>query len=94
VHGWALVQRIELSFDKEKMATQLPGSWIPFFLSLTIFCIRYFLGETHAMESPWISHPLVTALDGLATTFSGIFIGRLLGYWHKYRTTPHENLAI
>ncbi len=60
---------------------------------MTIFYVRYFL-VTHAIGPSWIDPPLVTALDGLITTFSGIFIGRLLGYWNKYRATPHENLVI
>lgn len=92
--GWALIQRVQLRFDKEKMTVQLPGSWQPLILSMAIFSIRYFLGATYATEPTWTNHPTLLMLDSLVTTLSGIFIGRLLGYWSKYRAAPHESLAI
>ncbi len=57
----------------------MPGSWLPLFVILGIFCTKYAVGVTLAMQPAMASHTLFATLVGmLYGLFSGFFSGRAL----------------
>jgi hypothetical protein len=66
---------------------QLPGSWVPMLIIITIFLLRYVTGVAQAMHPEWRSQlsvqvPLAVAFGLL----SGVFVGRAAGLWTLTRS--------
>ena len=65
---------------------QLPGSWVPMVIILSIFSLRYASGVTLALHPHW--RDLATVQWPLALVFgllSGVFLGRALGLFQLTR---------
>lgn len=64
-------------YDPDRRRFFLPGSWVPLALMLGIFCTKYVMGVTLAMQ-PALAHDanLALAVGALYGAFSGAFIAR------------------
>ena len=92
--GSLTVRKLQLRFDKQSSLIEVAGSWIPMILSLSIFCLRYFLGVAYGLHLDLVKNPaLLFILDNVATIISGMFMGRLVGYWQQSKTAPHIALS-
>ena len=68
---------------------QLPGSWVPMVIIVSIFSLRYATGVGLAFNPHWRS--LAAVQWPLAAVFgllSGVFLGRALGLYQMTRTAP------
>jgi|GEM_PF-5047594 hypothetical protein len=91
--GSLTVRLLNLRFDKQKKLIEIGGQWTPMILSISIFSLRYFLGAIHGFYPELTKTPALLALENIATLVSGMFAGRLLGYWKRSKTIPHSDLA-
>jgi hypothetical protein len=70
------------AYDSATRQFAVPGSWLPLFVILGIFCTKYTVGVTLAMQPAMAQHTVFTALVGLLYgLFSGFFAGRALRLW-------------
>lgn len=68
---------------------QLPGSWVPMVIIISIFGLRYASGVSLALNPHWRN--LASVQLPLAMVFgllSGLFLGRALGLYQLTRATP------
>lgn len=75
------VLRIPLASDTrylpERRAFEVPGSWVPLALMVTIFMVKYVAGVMIAMHLPIVHAALFGPMLGLVYgAFSGVFLGR------------------
>lgn len=91
--GAITVRRLHLQFDKRKKLIQIEGSWMPMILSLSIFSLRYVLGIAYAMRPDLSNMIIFNILENIAVIVSGMFLGRIIGYWKKYKNSSHADLA-
>jgi hypothetical protein len=85
--GFAHIQKMVLRFDKRKKMVELPGSWIPLILSLSIFTSKFSINMIISI-SPHLSESiLLLSLELFATTILGIFLGRGVGCLVRYRAS-------
>src|SRR5229473_1483871 len=42
--GYSHIQKLKLQFDKQKKMVEIPGSWIPLILSMSIFTVKFSIG--------------------------------------------------
>lgn len=69
-------------FDLSSQTFTLPGTWAPLALMMTIFCTKYAVGITQAIQ-PSLLHSTAVALV-VSTIYglsSGVLIGRALRLW-------------
>lgn len=70
------------AYDGLRGSYTIPGSWLPLFVILGIFCTKYAVGVTLAMHSSMAQHTLFATLAGsLYGLFSGFFAGRAFRLW-------------
>lgn len=69
-------------FDLASQTFTLPGTWAPLALMMTIFCTKYAVGITNAIN-PSLLHSTTIALvvSTLYGVCSGVLIGRALRLW-------------
>lgn len=91
--GSLTVRALELRFDKRKNLIEIAGRWTPLILSVTIFSLRYFLGATYGLYPDLEKTPALLAVENAATVVSGMFTGRLFGFWQRSKTAPHSDLS-
>lgn len=92
--GLLVARSIEIHSDKERGLISLPGTAVNLVLILIIFATKYTLGALAGMRPEITGELLYMATDvGVSGLLTGMFAGRLLGLWRKYRAAPHENLA-
>jgi hypothetical protein len=92
--GLLLVARIQLRADRAHGLVWLPGGATTLVLILSVFAARYTFGVLQGMTPAIISDPRFLVADvGVAGLVSGIFLGRLIGLWRKYRMAPQEDLS-
>ena len=85
--GFLMVKNLKIQFNKKERMAEIPGSWVNLGMSLSIFVIRYYLGVVYALFPNMIgSWPLMT-LEVASVVISGMFFGRLIGYWQKYTSS-------
>lgn len=79
----SLIIGLKLSFPKKieynniKKVFYIPGSWLPMFLILVIFFIKYFIGVLIARELPIINQiEFIIIISLLYGFISGIFLSR------------------
>ncbi len=70
------------AYDSTLRRYAIPGSWLPLFVILGIFCTKYAVGVTLAMQ-PGMAQQAVfaTLVSMLYGLFSGFFAGRALRLW-------------
>jgi hypothetical protein len=67
------------AYDGLSRHYSIPGSWLPMLVILGIFCTKYAVGVTLAMQPAMAGHALFAPLIGvLYGLFSGFFAGRAL----------------
>lgn len=70
------------AYDGVHRRYTIPGSWLPMFDILGIFCTKYAVGVTLAMHPLMARDALFATLVGmLYGVFSGFFAGRALRLW-------------
>lgn len=87
--GSLTVLKSRLRIDKELKLIEVSGSWIPLVLSVTIFSLRYFLGMMYGFYPLLVDSYSMLAVECVATLVSGMFTGRLVGYYQKSKTASH-----
>lgn len=85
--GFTHMQRLNLLFDKQKRSVQLPGSWIPLILSMSIFSSKLSTGILSSTFPHLQGSVLLLSLELFATIILGVFAGRGIGCLFKYRQT-------
>lgn len=85
--GFFYAQRLKLSFDKENRKVEMPGSWLPLILSLSIFSAKFASGMMRAMLPHLEGSIGFLALELFSIFIVGIFTGRGVGCLAKYRST-------
>jgi hypothetical protein len=73
---------IGASYQSALRQFAVPGSWLPLFAILGIFCTKYTVGVTLTMQPEMAHHTVFATLVGLLYgLFSGFFAGRALRLW-------------
>lgn len=91
--GSFTTRNLGLRFDKKRHLIEITGSWIPMILSLSIFSLRYFLGATYGLHPELLGDPILLTIENMASVISGMFIGRLMGYWKRFKVSSHTDLS-
>ncbi len=91
--GSLTVRRLKLRFDKQRHLIEIPGSWIPMMLSVSIFSLRYVLGAIYGLHPELSGNSALLVLENIATIVSGMFTGRLIGYWRRSIDSSHSELV-
>ncbi len=88
--GWLSVRAWEVYVDRRLELITLPGTSSTLILILLIFAVRYFFNYSYAVHPHSAPHYYIAdaSISGLVT---GIFIGRSLHLYRKYRHHHHEN---
>lgn len=84
--GFTHMQKMQLRFDKKNRKVEMPGSWIPLMLSMSIFTSKLSIGMLGSLV-PHFSALAFLGLELFATTILGIFAGRGIGCLFRYRAT-------
>lgn len=84
--GFSHMQRQELQFDKKAKKVELPGSWIPLMLSMSIFTSKFSVGMMSSMIPYFKESLLFFGLELFSTAILGIFAGRGINCLIRYRT--------
>ena len=80
VLGRALKRRADARWDEAAHAFQIPGSWVPLALMMTMFFARYAIAVSLAMLPALAHAPAFSILASLAYgLLSGMFLERSLG---------------
>ena len=67
----------------------IPGSWLPFALMMSIFSVKYVLGVVSARHLPVIANPwFIGFISLLLGVLSGIFLARNIGIWRCRSVEP------
>jgi hypothetical protein len=70
------------AYDSVRRHYAMPGSWLPMLVIVGIFCTKYAVGVTLAMQPAMAHNPAFATLLGmLYGLFSGFFAGRALRLW-------------
>lgn len=88
--GFSHIRRLRLRFDKKKQLVEMPGSWIPLALYMSIFTAKFSLGMMRAMLPHLQGSPLFLGLELVAISILGIIAGRGAGCWTRYRSFNTE----
>lgn len=80
--GFALIQRLRVSIDKETGLIMVPGSIVPLVLSLVFFVVKYAFGISYALNPILKSDGMITGCD---MALSGIIAGISVGRFFKIR---------
>ena len=92
--GWLLVRNHQFKVDRKKLLIQLPGSWLTLILILAIFVSKYYfsyqLGSDPALANQTSFEFSMLGITGICT---GLFVGRLLCYFHKLWTCESVDLT-
>jgi len=91
--GSLTVRGLRLRFDKQRSLIEVAGNWTPMILSMSIFSLRYFLGATYGLHPDLAGNSALLVLENIATVVSGMFTGRLVGYWQRSKVSPHVDLS-
>ena len=88
--GFSHIQRLKLRFDKKKMMVEMPGSWIPLILSMSIFTAKFSIGMMRPMLPHLEDSMLFLGLELFSSFILGIFAGRGTGCFLRYRSSDAE----
>lgn len=90
--GFSHMQKLALRFDKQKRSVEMPGSWIPMILSMSIFTSKFSIGMIGAIAPHLNGSVLVIGLELFSTIILGIFAGRGVGCLFRYRAAPETEI--
>lgn len=79
--GWLLVSGYDYKVDQQHLRILLPGTWIVLVLVLAVFISKYYFAYT-VSTNPAIAQDSYFQFEMLGASgfFTGIFMGRFLGY--------------
>lgn len=89
--GFAHMQRLKLQFDKKKKKIEMPGSWIPLMLSMSIFTSKFSIGMMSSTMPHLNGSFLFLGLELFSTIILGIFAGRGINCLMRYRNSSMDN---
>jgi uncharacterized protein with PQ loop repeat len=92
-YGSLTVRGLQLKFDKKRNLIEIAGNWTPMILSMSIFSLRYFLGAAYGLYPDLAGNTALLILENVATAVSGMFTGRLVGYWQRSKASHHVDLG-
>lgn len=76
-----------IGYDGVARTFDIPGSWIPLLLMMTIFCTRFVIGVTTAISPSAVAEPnFIRAVCALLGLCSGLFAARALRITQAART--------
>lgn len=91
--GWLLIRNHQFKVDRKKLLIQLPGGWMTLILILAIFVFKYYfsyqIDSDPALASQTGFEFSMLGINGICT---GLFVGRLLCYFHRLRTLGSVDL--
>ena len=88
--GFLHMQRLKLQFDRQKKKVEMPGSWIPLILSMSIFTSKFSVGMMSSMMPHLSGSLLFLGLELFATIILGIFAGRGINCLMRYRASAMD----
>lgn len=88
--GFLHLQRLNLQFDRHKKKVEMPGSWIPLILSMSIFTSKFSIGMMSSMMPHLNGSLLFLGLELFSTIILGIFAGRGINCLMRYRAAAAE----
>lgn len=91
--GFSHMQRLKLQFDKQKKKVEMPGSWIPLMLSMSIFTSKFSIGMMNSMMPHLNGSLLFLGLELFSTIILGIFAGRGINCLLRYRASSVDNVV-
>lgn len=83
--GYAHLQKHNLQFDQQHKKVEMPGSWVPLFLSMSIFCTKYALGMMRAVLPHLNGSTLFLVLELFCAVILGVFAGRAINCYLRFR---------
>ena len=86
--GFSYAQTLKLQFDRKKKRVEIPGSWIPLILLMSIFTSKFSLGMITSMMPHLTGSLLLLGLELFPTSILGIFAGRGVNCLIRYRASP------
>lgn len=85
--GFFHMKRLRLRFDNQKKKVEMPGSWIPLILSMSIFISKFSIGMMSSMI-PYLNGSLLfLGLELFATIILGVFVGRGINCLMRYKAS-------
>ena len=90
--GFSHIRRLNLRCDKQNKMIEMPGSWIPLALSMSVFFARFAIGMIRGMQPHLEDSILLLGLELFSGIILGIFIGRAIGCYLKYRSSEAETV--
>jgi len=88
--GFLHMQKLKLQFDGQKKKVEMPGSWIPLMLSMSIFTSKFSIGMMSSMMPHLNGSLLFLGLELFSTIILGIFAGRGVNCLMRYRAASAE----
>lgn len=88
--GFLHMQKLKLQFDRQKKKVEMPGSWIPLMLSMSIFTSKFSIGMMSSMMPHLNGSLLFLGLELFSTIVLGIFAGRGVNCLMRYRASSAE----
>lgn len=86
---------LNIPINQNSRTFELPGSPMPLVSALLVFAIKYSLAVASAVHSDIRSTTWFLVADvGVTGLVAGLFAGRLLSLWLKYRSAVANNPAI
>ncbi len=93
VLGYFLTRHQNVRFDRKNQLIAIPGSWMTLIVALSIFCIKFSLGALSSIQPELKGTWILLLMQFGAVLFSGIFVGRGINYWCKYKSTAQSNIC-
>jgi hypothetical protein len=84
--GFSHMQRLKLQFDKKKKKVEMPGSWVPLMLSMSIFSSKFSIGMMSSMMPHLKGSLLFLGIELFSAIILGIFAGRGISCLMRYRS--------
>ncbi len=82
--GWQTVMSWRVHADHAHRTVSLPGTWSTLFFIVLVFFVRYFFVYNYEMH-PESAANLFSSDALLSGSMTGIFVGRVLEVYRKYR---------
>lgn len=90
--GFLMVRNLNMRFDKINRLVEMPGSWTTLILGLSIFCLKFSQGALSTTRPELKGTWYLLLIEASAAVIAGIFAGRGVGYWLKYKTAPQTDI--
>lgn len=88
--GFFNMQRLRLQFDRKKKKVEMPGSWIPLMLSMSIFTSKFSIGMMSSMMPQLNGSLLFLGLELFATIILGVFAGRGINCLMRFKASEKD----